>query len=77
MSLTPQHQEQTPTIVDQHLKDVLKAAFIEVMQERPDLIRDVLEETLEDIGLIRAIKEGEGSGNVSREEVFALLRDTA
>lgn len=77
MSLTPQHQENPVVIVDQHLKDALKAAFIEVMQERPDLMRDVLEETLEAIALTRAIKEGEGSGDVSREEVFALLGGTA
>ncbi len=77
MSLTPQHQEQTPIIIDQRLKDAPKAAFIEVMQECPDLIRDVLEETLEDITLTRAIKEGEGSGKVRREEVFALLRGRA
>jgi hypothetical protein len=77
MSLAAQHQEQPEVIIDQHLKDALKAAFIEVMQERPDLIRNVLEETLEEIALTRAIKEGGGSGNVSREGVFALLRGTA
>ncbi len=77
MSLTPQHQEQPEVTVDQHLKDALKAAFIEVMQERPDLIWGVLEETLEETALTRAIKEGAGSGKVSREGVFALLRGTA
>ena len=64
-------------VEDQHLKNTLKAAFIEVMQERPDLIRDVLEETLEDIALVRAIQEGEGSGKVSREEVFAVFQGAA
>ena len=62
---------------DQHLKDVLKAAFIEVLQERPDLIRGALEETLEDVAFVRAIQEGDQSGNVSREEVFAFLRGGA
>lgn len=65
------------TIDEQQLKDLLKTAFVEVMQERPDLIRDVLEETLEDIGLARAIAEGKDSGNVSHEEVFAILRGEA
>ena len=59
---------------DLQLKNTLKAAFIEVLQERPDLIRDVLEETFEDIALIHAIDEGSKTGNISREEVFALLR---
>jgi len=77
MSPTPQHQEPPTIDIDQNLKDTLKSAFIEVMQERPDLIRDVLEDTLEDAALTRAIKEGEGSGKVSREEVLALLRGRA
>ena len=77
MSVTSQHQGPPPTIVDQHLKDALKAAFIEVLQERPDLIRAALEETLEDIALARAIKEGEESGKVSREEIFAVLQGAA
>ena len=47
------------------------------MQERPDLIRDALEEILEDIAFLRALKEGEGSGKVSREEVFAVLQGAA
>ena len=59
---------------DLQLKNALKAAFIEVLQERPDLIRDVLGETFEDIALIHAIDEGSKTGNISREEVFALLR---
>ena len=59
---------------DLQLKNALKAAFIEVLQERPDLIRDVLEETLEDIALIRAIETGKKTGMATREEVFAILR---
>ncbi len=59
---------------DLQLKNALKSAFIEVLQERPDLIRDVLEETLEDIALVHAIEAGSKTGNVSREEIFTLLR---
>ena len=59
---------------DLQLKNALKTAFIEILQERPDLIRDVLEETFEDIALIHAIDEGSKTENISREEVFALLR---
>lgn len=74
MSLTTQKPNISNAVVDPQLKEALKAAFIEVMQERPDLIRDVLEEALEDIGLIRAIKEGEQTEDVSREEVFAIFQ---
>lgn len=52
------------------LKDALKAALVEVLEERPDLLRDVLAEVMEDIAFTRAIQEGEASGSVSREEIF-------
>lgn len=59
-----------PSPTDSQLKDALKAALVEVLEERPDLLRDVLAEVIEDIALARAIQEGEASGLVSREEVF-------
>ncbi len=55
------------------LKDLLKAALVEVLEERRDLLRDVVEEALEDIGMRRAIEEGLRSQNVSRGEVFSIL----
>lgn len=57
------------------LKDALKAALVEVLQERSDLLRDVLAEVLEDIALGRAVQEGEGSQSVSRDEVLLALRE--
>ena len=56
------------------IKSIFKAAIIEVFEERKDLLVEVLEEVLEDIGLITAMKAGEESAEVSREEVFKLLR---
>ena len=55
---------------DSQLKEALKAALVEVLEERPDLLRDMLAEVIEDIALARAIQEGEASGLMSREEVF-------
>jgi hypothetical protein len=55
------------------LKDLLKTAIIEVLEERKDLVRDLLEEALEDIVLVRAIEAGEQTGTVSRDEVFKVL----
>lgn len=46
------------TIDDQTLKVLLKEALVEVLQERPGLLRDVLAEAVEDIGLALAIKGG-------------------
>jgi hypothetical protein len=65
MTLTPLDENQ--------LKDALKAAIVEILEERRDLVRDVLEEALEDIALMHAIEEGERSSVVDRSEVFQIL----
>ena len=77
MSITTQKLSPIAVLADPQLKEALKAAFIEVMQERPDLIRDVLAEALEDIGLIRAIKEGEQTEDANPEEVYAIFQAAA
>lgn len=56
------------------LKEAVKAALVEVLDERQDLLREALSEALEDIGMLRAIKEGLKSGPAARKEVFAALR---
>lgn len=57
------------------LKELLKAAVIEALEERRDLVKDMVEEAMEDIALARAIEEGLGGKSVSRDEVFALLEN--
>ena len=62
------------TVIDEaKLKEALKAALIEILEERKDLVREILEEALEDIALARAIEEGEQSELVTRDEVFNAL----
>lgn len=56
------------------LKKIVKAALIEVFDERQDLIRDAVAEAIEDIAMVRAIEEGLNSGPATEEEVLALLR---
>jgi hypothetical protein len=58
------------------LKETVKTALIEVLQERQDLLREAITEALEDIGMIRAMDEGLKSEPATREEVFAVLRRT-
>jgi len=55
------------------LKALFKTALVEVLEERKDLLRDAIEETLEDIALARAIEEGRRTEEVSRGEVLSLL----
>ncbi|CAN5241139.1 hypothetical protein BH20GEM2_BH20GEM2_03460 [soil metagenome] len=62
-----------PAADETQLKDALKAALVEVLEERGDLLRDVLAEVLEDLALVQAIQEGEPSEEVSRNEIFDIL----
>ena len=57
----------------EQLKGLIKAALVEIIDERRDSLRELFREVLEDIALARAIEEDRGSEVVSREEVFALL----
>jgi hypothetical protein len=61
----------------EQLKDVIKTALIEVLEERQDLFHEAIEMALEDIALARAIKEGEKTTTVRREEVFEILEGKA
>lgn len=62
-----------PSLSEAQLKDALKSALIEVLEERSDLLREVLAEVMEDVALVRAIQEGETGEFVSRDEVFRVL----
>lgn len=55
------------------LKALLKEALIEVLEQRREWFSGLMVEALEDIALVQAIKEGEGSETVSRDEIFGLL----
>ena len=57
------------------LKEILKEALVEVLEERRDLIQGLVEEALEDVALARAIEQGEGTDTVSRDEVFKLMKE--
>lgn len=61
-------------IIDEsHLKEILKEALIEVIEERRNLFYELIAEALEDIALVHAIKEGEATETVSRDEIFSIL----
>jgi hypothetical protein len=66
-----------PSLSETQLKDALKLALIEVLEERSDLLRDVLAEVMEDVAMVRAIQEGEATEPVSRDEVFRALNADA
>lgn len=64
------------TTIDQNeLKNILKVAVTEVLEENRDFLREIVEDALEEIALARAIDEGLKSEPVSRAEVFSILEE--
>lgn len=61
------------TLNEDRIKELFKQAMLELLQERRDLLYDLLVEVLEDFALVNAIKEGETTEAVSRDEVFQTL----
>jgi len=62
---------------NEKLKGLFKQAIIEVMEERKDLVHEILIEAIEDAGMIDAIREGEKTGPATRSEVFDILEGKA
>lgn len=61
------------SLEEDRLKELLKAAIVEVLEERRELVVDLFEEALEDIAMTRAIQEGERTPLVGREEILRIL----
>ncbi len=58
---------------DERLKGLFKTALVEVLEERRDTLRDLIEEILEDMALARAIETGRHSEDVQRNEILSIL----
>ena len=62
------------TVIDDgKLKELFKQAIFEAIEEKRETVHDLLVEVMEDVAMIHAIQEGEGSGAVSRKDVFKAL----
>jgi hypothetical protein len=55
---------------ERRLKVLLKDAVAEVLEERHDLLRAALQESLEDMAVLTAIHAGEKSPLISRKRIF-------
>lgn len=62
---------------ERRIKSLLKDALIEVLKERHDLLRDALQESLEDVAMLRAIRGGEKSRLTSRNKILQRLARAA
>jgi len=61
------------TLDEAQIKEIFKQAFVELLQERRDLLHELIAEVLEDLALVRAIKEGEDTETVGKEDVLRVL----
>ncbi len=57
------------TVADDKLKEIMKTALLELLQEKKDIFEEVIKEVLEDMALLHAIREGEDSPLVSEEVI--------
>lgn len=64
----------TAMLEEKTLRRTVKAAVEEAFEKRKDLMSELLEEALLDIGLARAIREGESSCMVTRQTVFNAMK---
>jgi len=62
---------------ERRLKTLLKDALTEVLEERQDILRAAVQESLEDAAMLRAIQSGEKSRTVSRAKIFQRLARAA
>ena len=61
------------SIEERRIKQLFKEALIEVIEERRNVFHELLTEALEDTALVHAIRDGEDSAPVSKQEVLKLL----
>ncbi len=64
-------------VEERRIKVLLKDAVVEVLEERHDLLRDALQESLEDMTMLKAIQQGEKTRLTSRGKIFQRLARAA
>ena len=65
------------TIDEGKIKQLMKEAVIESLQEQKSIFHDLIVEAIEDIALTNAIRQGADTESVSRKEVFDILEGQA
>lgn len=65
------------THTDTEIKELFKQAFLELLDERREVLQDLFAEVLEDMALVSAIKEGLSTETVDRADVMQVLEDAA
>jgi hypothetical protein len=61
-------------IDDSKIKQLMKEAFIEALQEQKGILHDLVVEAIEDIAMANAIRKEADSKTVSKKEIFDILK---
>ena len=64
-------------VEERRIKVLLKDAVVEVLEERRDLLREALQESLEDMAMLKAVQQGERTRITSRKRIFQRLARAA
>jgi signal transduction histidine kinase len=59
------------------IKQLMKEALIEALQEQRGIFHDLIVEAIEDIALTNAIAQGACTESASRKEIFDILKGRA
>jgi len=62
------------SIDEEYLKDLIKSSFAEVLWEKRDMFATIIEEVMEDMGLLQAMIDAKDSDTVSMTDVRKILR---
>lgn len=65
------------TLDDDQTKALLKEVLVEMLQQQREVFYELVLEALEDVGLVKAIAEGEETEFVDESEIQAILRGEA
>ena len=76
MAQTPASMPEV-TISDDALRQMLRQAVADALEDRRGLLHDVVAEVIEDVALTEAVRRGRETERVSRADVFAALDGTA
>jgi hypothetical protein len=60
---------------EDNLKKLLKSALVEALDERRDLVQEIVKDA--DLGLVRAIDQGLRGVSVSRKQVLSIIEAKA
>ena len=63
----------TVPVEEERIKELLKEALLEILQEKHDILYDLVAEVVEDLALMNAIREGESTETVSKAKVLRIL----